>query len=160
MYNFSVAQSFLQIVDFLIRCHKKISISILLYSISSLPPLLDILKYHYSVHLAFRITLSYLLILEINSLFTRLISLNSVPIGIHFANTAIEVSSEVKVDIDIFVPSQKYQLKPLSISWFAFACAVAIDPGSTFFRLYRRDSSDHNTRLFVCARNNCKHVLI
>lgn len=49
------------------------------------------------------------------------------------ANTATEVSSEVKVGIDIFVPSQKYQLKPLSTSWFASACAVAIAPGSTFF---------------------------
>lgn len=38
-------------------------------------------------------------------------------------------------------------------------CSRAMDNWNHFFRLYQRDSSNHNRRIFVSARENCKCLL-
>lgn len=93
----------------------------------------------------------------------------SVPTGIHFMFASplgvklltfllrifAEFSSSVKASIDAFMPSWKYQVKS-QFSWFTLACSVAIAHKSHIIWLDQRDSSDHNTHLFVSPHNNCK----
>lgn len=65
----------------------------------------------------------------------------------------------MKVGIEAFPTYQKSSGGPETYSWLTRACSSAIVHKNNFFRLYQRDSSDHNRSLFVIAHNNYIPVL-
>ena len=64
-----------------------------------------------------------------------------------------------QVGIDVYIPHQKYQIKPHSSPWFSAACAAAIVYRNHFFRLYQREKSSDSKVKFRQASNHCKRVL-
>ena len=42
------------------------------------------------------------------------------------STAASEICGWVKVGIDVYIPRRKYQVKPLSSTWFSAACSAAI----------------------------------
>lgn len=70
---------------------------------------------------------------------------------------AIVFSFWVKNGIEVFVPAEKYQLKPQS-SWFSPAYSACISHRNHFW-LYQGDRSNFNRRRFAAARNGYKCVL-
>ena len=54
---------------------------------------------------------------------------------------ASEFCEWVQVEIDVYIPHKKYQVKPCSFPWFSAACAAAIVNRSHFFRLHQKDKS-------------------
>ena len=54
---------------------------------------------------------------------------------------ASEFCEWVQVEIDVYIPHRKYQVKPNSSPWFSAACAAAIIHRNLFFRLYQREKS-------------------
>ena len=68
----------------------------------------------------------------------------------------------------IYIPHQKYQVKPHSSPWFAAACAAAIVHRNQFFRLYQKDKSSESKvkfrQLVIVAKGFLKlpnlHMLI
>ena len=65
----------------------------------------------------------------------------------------------VQVEIDVYIPHRKYQVKPHSSPWFSAACAAAIVHRNHFFRLYQREKSSDSKVKFRQASNCCKRVL-
>ena len=63
------------------------------------------------------------------------------------------------VGIDVYIPHQKYQVKPHLSPWFSAACAAAIVHRNHFFRLYQREKSSDSKVKFRQASNCCKRVL-
>ena len=59
----------------------------------------------------------------------------------------------------MYIPHQKYQVKPNSSPWFSAACAVAIIHRNHFFHLYQKDKSSESKVKFRQASNHCKRVL-
>ena len=57
---------------------------------------------------------------------------------------ASEFCEWVQVGIDVYIPHQKYQVKPHSSPWFSAACAAAIVHRNDFFRLYQKDKSSES----------------
>jgi len=72
---------------------------------------------------------------------------------------ASEVISWLEAGIDAFVPKRKYQVKPHSSPWFSPACSAAIAHRNHYYHAYQRDNSLENHRLFIRARNCCKSVI-
>ena len=72
---------------------------------------------------------------------------------------ASEIMSWIQSGIDAFVPHRCYQSKPHSSPWFSPLCATAIAHRNHFFHQFQRDSSEANRVLFRDARNRCKRVL-
>ena len=54
---------------------------------------------------------------------------------------ASEFCEWVQVEIDVYIPHRKYQVKPNSSPWFSAACAAAIIHRNLFYRLYQREKS-------------------
>ena len=57
---------------------------------------------------------------------------------------ASEFCEWVQVGIDVYIPHQKYQVKPHSSPWFSAAFAAAIVHRNHFFRLYQKDKSSES----------------
>ena len=66
---------------------------------------------------------------------------------------------QVGIDIYIYIPHRKYQVKSHSSPWFSAACAAAIVHRNHFFRLYQREKSSDSQVKFRQASNRCKRVL-
>ena len=65
----------------------------------------------------------------------------------------------VQVEIDVYIPQPKYQVKPHSSLWFSAASAAALVHRNHFFRLYQKNNSSESKVKFRQARNCCKMVL-
>ena len=55
--------------------------------------------------------------------------------------TASEFCEWVQVEIDVYIPYQKYQVKPRSSPWFSAVCTAAIVHTNHFFCLYQQNKS-------------------
>ena len=64
------------------------------------------------------------------------------------------------VGIDVYIPHQKYQVKPHSSPWFSAAFAAATVHRNHFFRLYQKDKSSEFKVKFRQARNRCTNVAL
>ena len=60
--------------------------------------------------------------------------------------------------MDVYIPHQKYQVKPHSSAWFSAACAAAI-VHRNHFRLYQKDKSFASKVKFRQVSNRYKKVL-
>ena len=91
------------------------------------------------------------------------IHLRDVPWEDIFKFSASAAASEfcewVQVEIDVYIPHRKYQVKPHSSPWFSAACAAAIVHRNHFFHLYQKDKSSESKVKFRQASNHCKRVL-
>ena len=180
-YNFSIAQSLSQIVNFPTRFpdHDNHSPSLLdlclvsdpsIYSVAPLSPLGN------SDHAVVSVSFSPASVTSCESPSHRTSYnypladwdsfrdfLSGIPWHSVFSLPADQCASEImtwiQAGIDAFVPHRRYQVKPHSSPWFSPACAAAIAHRNHYFHLYRRDDSLGNKRLFVNARNHCKRVL-
>ena len=65
----------------------------------------------------------------------------------------------VQVEIDVYIPDRKYQVKPHSSPWFSAAYAAAIVHRNHFFHLYQEDKPSDSKVKFRQAGNYCKRVL-
>ena len=72
---------------------------------------------------------------------------------------ASEFCEWFQVEIDVYIPHRKYQVKPHSSPWFSAACAAAIFHRNHFFRLYRKDKSSESKVKFRQSNSRCKRVL-
>ena len=72
---------------------------------------------------------------------------------------ASEFCEWVQVEIDVYIPHRKYQVKPHSSPCFSAACAAAIVHRNHFFRLYQQNKSSESKVKFRQASNCCKRVL-
>ena len=72
---------------------------------------------------------------------------------------ASEIFEWVQVEIDVYIPHRKYQVKPYSSPWFSGACAAAIVHRNHFFRLCQQNKSSESKVKFRQASNRCKRVL-
>ena len=75
-----------------------------------------------------------------------------------FIASAAEFCEWVQVEIDVYNPNLKYQVKPHSSPWFSAACA-AIVHRNRFFRLYQKDKSSESKVKFRQASDSWKRVL-
>ena len=57
---------------------------------------------------------------------------------------ASEFCDWVQIEIDVYIPHRKYQVKPHSYPWFSAACAAAIVYRNQFFRLYQQNESSES----------------
>ena len=73
--------------------------------------------------------------------------------------TAREFCEWVQVEIDVYIPHKKYQVKPHLSPWFAAACAAPILHRNHFFRLNQKDKSSDSKETFRQASNRYKRVL-
>ena len=65
----------------------------------------------------------------------------------------------VQVGVDVYIPHQKYQVKPHSFQWFSATYPVAIVHRNHFFFLYQQNKSFESKVKFRQAGNCCKRVL-
>ena len=72
---------------------------------------------------------------------------------------ASEFCEWVQVEIDVYIPHRKNQVKLHSSPWFSAACAAAIVHRNHFFHLYQREKSSDSKVKFRQASNHCKRVL-
>ena len=89
--------------------------------------------------------------------------LRDVPWEDIFKLSASAASSEFcewgQVATDVYIPHQKYQVKPHSSPWFSAACAAAIVHRNHFFHLHQKDKSSESKVKFRQGSNRCKRVL-
>ena len=71
---------------------------------------------------------------------------------------AHEFCKWVQVGTDVYIPHQKYQVRPHSSPWFSAAYATAIVYRNHFFRLHQNDKSE-SKRKFRQTSNHCKRIL-
>ena len=57
---------------------------------------------------------------------------------------ASEFCDWVQIEIDVYIPHRKYQVKPHSYPRFSAACAAAIVYRNQFFRLYQQNESSES----------------
>ena len=57
---------------------------------------------------------------------------------------ASEFCEWFQVGVDVYIPHQRYLVKPHSFPWFSAACAAAIVHRNHFFRLYQKDKSSES----------------
>ena len=72
---------------------------------------------------------------------------------------ASEFCEWFQVEIDVYIPHSKCQVKPHSSPWFSAACAAAIVHRNHSFRLYQQHKSSEPKVRFRQASNRCKRVL-
>ena len=89
--------------------------------------------------------------------------LRDVPWADIFKLSASAGSSEfcewVQVEIDVYIPHRKYQVKPHSSLWFSAVCAAAIVYRNQFFCLYQQNKFSESKVKFRQATNHFKRVL-
>ena len=73
--------------------------------------------------------------------------------------TASEFFEWVQVEIDVYIPHGKYQVKLHSFSWFSAACATVIAHRNHFFHLYQQNKSSELKVKSRQTSNRCKRVL-
>ena len=74
------------------------------------------------------------------------------------SGAATKFGEWVQVGIDVYIPHQKYHVKPHSSPWFSAACAGAIVHRNCFFRSYQQNKSSDSKVKFRQASNCCKKV--
>ena len=72
---------------------------------------------------------------------------------------ASEFCERVQVEIDVYIPHRKYQVKPDSSPWFSAACVAAIVHRNNFFCFYQQNKSSESKVKFRQASNCCKRIL-
>ena len=75
------------------------------------------------------------------------------------STAASEFCEWTQVGIDVYIPHQKYQIKPHSSPWFSAACAAALVHRNHCFCLYQKNKSSESKLTFRKAINCCKKVL-
>ena len=65
----------------------------------------------------------------------------------------------IQVEIDVYIPHRKYQVKPDSSPWFSAVCASAIVHRNHFFYFYQKDKSSASKVKSRQASNCHKRVL-
>ena len=70
---------------------------------------------------------------------------------------ASEFCEWVQVEIDVYIPHQKYQVKSHSSPWFSAACAKAIVDRNHFLRLHQKDKSSEFKVQFRQVSNHGNH---
>ena len=73
--------------------------------------------------------------------------------------TASKFCEWVQVEIYVYIPHRKYQVKPHSSPWFSAACAAAIVHRNHFFRMYQQNKTFESKVKFRQASNCCKRVI-
>ena len=73
------------------------------------------------------------------------------------ASAASEFCEWVQVEIDVYIPHRKYQVKPHSSPWFSAAGAAVIVHRNHFFPLYQQNKPFLKVK-FRHASNCCKRV--
>ena len=63
------------------------------------------------------------------------------------------------LELIVYIPYHKYQVRPHASPWFSADCAVAIDHRNHFFRLYQQNKSLESKAKLRQASNCCKRVL-
>ena len=69
---------------------------------------------------------------------------------------ASELCEWFQVEIDVHIPDRKYQVKPLSSSWFSGACAAVIVHRNHFFCLHQQNESSESKVKLRKPNNNWK----
>ena len=72
---------------------------------------------------------------------------------------ASEFYAWIQVGMDVYIPHQKYQVKPHSSPWFSTACAATIVHRNHFFCLHQKDKSSEYKIKFRQPSNRFKRVL-
>ena len=72
---------------------------------------------------------------------------------------ASEFCEWVQVEIDVYIPHKKYQVKSHSSPWLSAACAIGIVHRNHFFRLYQKEKASESKLKFRQASNCCKRAL-
>ena len=90
-------------------------------------------------------------------------SLRDVPWEDIFKLSASDAASNFyewfQVEIDLYFPHGKYQIKPHSSPWFSAACTAAIVHRDHFFHLTQQNRSSKSKLKFRQVINCCKRVL-
>ena len=53
----------------------------------------------------------------------------------------------VQVGTDVYIPHQKYKVKPHLSPWFSAACVTAIVHRNHFFHLHQKDKSSNQSKV-------------
>ena len=78
----------------------------------------------------------------------------------HSSSTAAsEFCERVQVEIDVYIPHRRYQVKPHSSLWFSAACVAEIAQRNHIFCLYQQNKSSESKVKFRQASNCYKRVL-
>ena len=78
----------------------------------------------------------------------------------HSSSTAAsEFCERVQVEIDVYIPHRRYQVKPHSSLWFSAACVAEIAQRNHIFCLYQQNKSSESKVKFRQASNCYKKVL-
>ena len=64
----------------------------------------------------------------------------------------------VQVEIDVYIPHRKHQVKPRSSPWVSAACTAVIVHRNHFFRFYQQNKSSQSKVKFKHT-NRCKRAL-
>ena len=72
---------------------------------------------------------------------------------------ASEFCEWVQVEINVYIPHRKYQIKPHLSPWFSALCAAPIVHRNHFFHLYQQKKSSESKVKFRQVSNHCKRVL-
>ena len=80
-------------------------------------------------------------------------------INLSVSAAASEFCEWVQVEIYVYIPHQKYQVKPHFSPWFSAGCAAVIVHRNHFFGLYQKDKSFESKVEFRQSINCCKKVL-
>ena len=75
------------------------------------------------------------------------------------SGAASEFCEWFQVEIDLYFPHRKYQIKPHSSPWFSAACTAGIVDRNHIFHLYQQNKSSESKIKFRQASNCCKKVL-
>ena len=137
-YNFSISNGLNQMINFPTRIP---------YCDSHSPALLDLLI---SSDGSICSTMAFPLLWNSDHIVVSV----SIPVS-----AASEFCEWVQVDINVYIPHRKYQVKSHLSPWFSTTCNVAIAHGNHFFRLYQKDKSSASEVNFGQASNRCKRVL-
>ena len=73
--------------------------------------------------------------------------------------TASEFCEWIQVRIDVYIPNQRYHIKPHTSPWFSAACTVAIVHRNCLFCFYQQNKSSQSEVKFRQGSNHCKSVL-
>jgi len=181
VYNFSVAQSLTQLVDFPTRFpdrrnHSPSLLDLFLTSNSSICSTTSSSPLGNSDHVVVNIDISLSSKAALDSPIHRTLYsyhrgdwdsfrdfIRDIPwhyiLHLPANECANEVTAWIQSGIDAFIPSRKFNAKPHSSPWFSPACAAAICHRNYYFHRFHQNNSEENKRLFTTARNNCKRII-
>ena len=79
--------------------------------------------------------------------------------GASVSAAASQFGEWVQVEIDVYIPHRKYQIKPHLSPWFSGAFTAAIVHRNDFFHFCQQNKSSESKVKFRQASNHCKRVL-